>query len=172
MIPKFTERLLAAKDQISSELKELDYPSYADLFRLAIKYITDPDDYDFEFPSPDPERITQLDWGDYQGTLLYVVAACGYQPSTFYTAVVDYGSYSGCDTRQAVLEADNPDTRAELLFDLIRNMISSMHKVQGGAQFLLASSTPRYYLCIIPEEGKETLLSILNRFHVSYKEIA
>jgi hypothetical protein len=45
--------------------------------------------------------------------------------------------------------------------------------IELAAQFLLSSSSiPRYYLCIIPEEGKETLLSILNRFHVSYKEIA
>ena len=85
--------------------------------------------YDHEAPVLDPERIQEIDWGDYQGTLLYIVGAEGYQPSTFFSMVVSYGSCSGCDTLQSVLDEDDPIPG---LFDLARNMLSSIHKIQGG----------------------------------------
>lgn len=51
-----------------------------------------------------PDTLTEIDFGDYQGTLIYIFAQDTYQPSTndtFYTSV-EYGSCSGCDTLQAI----------------------------------------------------------------------
>lgn len=50
------------------------------------------------------KRITEIDNGDYQGTLLYVIPFDTYQPSEHdhLMTYVDYGSCSGCDTLQAI----------------------------------------------------------------------
>lgn len=51
---------------------------------------------------PDPERIQEVDWGDYQGALVFVVGATGYQPGTHWVVQVDYGSCSHCDTLEGL----------------------------------------------------------------------
>lgn len=55
-----------------------------------------------ECDAPHPERIHQIDDGDYQGTLIFVIGAGGYQPSRYWYVKVGYGSCSGCDTLQAI----------------------------------------------------------------------
>lgn len=50
----------------------------------------------------DPERITAIDHGHYQGTLVFVIGCQGYQPNTYYCTVVNYGSCSGCDTLEQI----------------------------------------------------------------------
>jgi len=58
---------------------------------------------------PDPNRITEIDYGDYQGTLVYVIGQKGPQPGTHWTTSVSYGSCSGCDTLEAIRsEANGP----------------------------------------------------------------
>jgi len=46
----------------------------------------------------DPERIHEINDGDYQGTLVYIIAETGYQPSNYWYVKVYYGSCSSCDT--------------------------------------------------------------------------
>lgn len=48
----------------------------------------------------DIEKITQIDNGDYQGTLLFLIPSKTYQPSEseYLMTFVGYGSCSGCDT--------------------------------------------------------------------------
>lgn len=48
-------------------------------------------------PRMDKERITKIDHGDYQGTLVFVVGAEGYQPYDYWYVKVGYGSCSWCD---------------------------------------------------------------------------
>lgn len=52
------------------------------------------------------DRITQVDDGDYQGSLLFLVPSYAYQPTQYeyLTTWVDYGSCSGCDALQAIQE--------------------------------------------------------------------
>ena len=51
---------------------------------------------------PDPERITRVASGDYQGAYVYVICAQGSQTRTFWVVKVSYGSCSGCDTLQRI----------------------------------------------------------------------
>lgn len=48
----------------------------------------------------DIEKITEIDDGDYQGTLLFLIPEDTYQPSAdqYLMTFVEYGSCSGCDT--------------------------------------------------------------------------
>lgn len=46
------------------------------------------------------DKMTVIDDGDYQGTMLFIIPKCTYQPSKddYITTYVSYGSCSGCDT--------------------------------------------------------------------------
>ena len=49
--------------------------------------------------STDKDEITEIDNGEYQGTLIFAIHENGYQSEERYVfTAVDYGSCSGCDT--------------------------------------------------------------------------
>lgn len=52
----------------------------------------------------DTRKITEINDGDYQGTLIYVIPFNTYQPSEceYLMTYVNYGSCSGCDTLLAI----------------------------------------------------------------------
>lgn len=52
----------------------------------------------------DAGKITQIDNGDYQGALIFLIPMNTYQPTEYeyLMTYVDYGSCSGCDTLQAI----------------------------------------------------------------------
>jgi len=76
----------------------------------------------------DHTRIHEIDDGDYQGTLLYVIAKTGYQPSTYWATKVDYGSCSGCDTLQGIADySGDPPTPEQIS----QYMTLALHIVQG-----------------------------------------
>lgn len=63
------------------------------------------------------EEITEIDNGDYQGTLLYLIPFKTYQPSEseYLMTYVGYGSCSGCDTLQAIQDySDKPLTEGQV----------------------------------------------------------
>lgn len=99
---------------------------YLAIVREAVEMLgrAEPDAYD----SPDPKRISQIDHGDYQGTLLFVIGATGYQPSTYYYAKASYGSCSGCDTLQSIRGySDEPPTPEQVQ----EYMTLALHILQG-----------------------------------------
>ena len=78
------------------------YSEYKDLVKLIFDLVINPE----EKITYDTENITVIDDGDYQGTLIFVLYKDVYQPSVsdyVYTSV-DYGSCSGCDTLQGILD--------------------------------------------------------------------
>jgi hypothetical protein len=76
----------------------------------------------------DPNRIHEIDDGDYQGTLVYLIGAAGYQPSKYWCVTVGYGSCSGCDTLQAIREySDAPPNDPQVT----QYMQLALHIVQG-----------------------------------------
>jgi hypothetical protein len=103
MIKEITDRFVAAKVEFMAEMTEKldgpDYfcPSYASLLDMAIRACRS----DNNGAAPDPDRIHTIDDGHYQGTLVFVVASGGYQPSRYWTTRVEYGSCSGCDALEA-----------------------------------------------------------------------
>jgi len=103
MIQEFVNRF----DENRANLREtfrINFPdTYLEIVSEVIKVVTNPNDY--EYDNPDPDRITVIDHGDYQGTLLFIIAAKGYQPSRFWSVFVSYGSCSGCDTLQSIHSA-------------------------------------------------------------------
>ena len=107
MITEFTDRFIVARPQVGAAFRAGHPDDYKAIVKLVIETITREDEYD----DPDPERIHEIDDGDYQGTLVYVIGAKGYQPSRYWYVRVSYGSCSGCDTLEAIRGySDEPPT--------------------------------------------------------------
>lgn len=139
MIQEFCDRFIAARPELEKRYAAEPPGSYAAIFTDLVKILHDEDDYG----TPDPERITAIDHGAYQGTILFIVAADGYQPSTYWSCAVHYGSCSGCDTFQAIQsdystywwgEEDGPDEQrraeaAKEFAQLALHMVQAMRKI-------------------------------------------
>lgn len=75
--------------------------SYIDLVKLSFQIIFNSDGEGVQL---DIKKITEIDDGDYQGTLLYLIPFETSQPSEYEYLMthVSYGSCSGCDTLQSI----------------------------------------------------------------------
>jgi len=102
MIEKFTKRWFERKDSVQEKFEAKLPSSYSDIVLAVVEMLNDEDEYE----TPDPARIHEIDDGNYQGTLLYVIGAAIYQPSTYWYVKVGYGSCSVCDTLQAILDGE------------------------------------------------------------------
>ena len=128
------------KDMLKAELEtnsELNTCSYTDLVKLVVDYVLNPG----EGEKWDSDNITEVDNGDYQGTLLFLIPATTYQPFEFeyLMTYVRYGSCSGCDTLQAIkgwedgpLTASQVNDFMKLCKDLVTNMVKPYN---GGWRF-------------------------------------
>lgn len=77
---------------------------------------------------PFVDRITEIGYDGYQGTLLYVIAEDGYSPHRYWCVTVTYGSCSGCDTLEAIGLSNHETPNETQLDDL---MTLALHIVQN-----------------------------------------
>ena len=124
MIKEFIERFEAGKDQLRAAFAKNHPGDYRDIVEAVIRVVGQDD----EWNCPSTKRIHVIDDGDYQGTLVYVIGAGGYQPSEYWYVKVSYGSCSGCDTLQAVRDySDEKPTEGQIS----QYMTLATHIVQG-----------------------------------------
>lgn len=125
MIQEFVNRYMERKDLLAATFAK--HPdSYSEIVKNVISVITDNEAYSGF--NPDPKRIHLIDDGDYQGTLVFVIGAKGYQPSDYWYVKVGYGSCSVCDTLQSISDySDDPPTDRQLK----DYMTLALHIVQG-----------------------------------------
>ena len=111
--------------------KGIDDCEYKDIVKLAVENILNDDDDDYDW---DVENITEIDNGDYQGTLLYLIPLKTYQPSEdeYLMTYVGYGSCSGCDTLQSIQYGSTDENKindyVKLCRDIICNTIKPYNK--------------------------------------------
>ena len=135
MIEQFTKRWFSHNHIVREQFeKELPH-SYSQIVEAVVTMLHDEDEY----ASIDPKRIHEINDGDYQGTLVYVIGASGYQPSTYWYVKVEYGSCSGCDTLENILSGDwGHETQEEAdawKKNAINNLMTlALHIVQGLKQ--------------------------------------
>lgn len=125
MIQTFVSRWDAGKDKLAAVFAEKHPSNYKEIVTEVIKLITT-DRYGNY--APDPELITEIDNGDYQGTLLYVIPEKGYQPFDYYYVKVGYGSCSGGDTLQSISDYSSEKPTKSQIKDY---MTLALHIVQG-----------------------------------------
>ena len=105
----------------------LEYLEYKDLVKLTVMFILNDENEWNE------DKIKEIDDGDYQGTLLYLIPEDTYQPnsSEYLMTFVEYGSCSGCDTLQAIqcfLDTKDRDKNIDDLMNLCKDLICNMIK--------------------------------------------
>lgn len=141
MIPEFIKNFDDNRNVIKRHLKkridESEYNSidYLDIVEEVLMAICDyePVDSSSNYGIPNYNRITVIDDGDCQGTLLFVIPENCYQPSEYYYVKVGYGSCSGCDTLLWVLECYkyNKEKALEDLMTLALHVFQGLKKLEG-----------------------------------------
>lgn len=125
METKFVERFDNKRNEIKETLAFLldtckDDIDYSDIVRIVIDAIHE-DDGD-----PNPNAIHEIDDGDYQGMLLFVIPEDEWQPYDYWHVRVGYGSCSACDTLKGILYGS--DDREQQINDLLT---LALHIFQG-----------------------------------------
>lgn len=115
-----------------TEKAERYYWNYIDIVKMVCRTILNVNMIEGD-PEIDVDKITMIDNGDYQGTLLFMLPFCTYQPSEsdYLMTFVNYGSCSGCDTLQkiqsddkyAMSDQDMTDSYLTLCRDIVNNII-------------------------------------------------
>ena len=105
----------------------LEYLEYKDLVKLTVIFILNDENEWNE------NKIKEIDDGDYQGTLLYLIPEDTYQPnsSEYLMTFVEYGSCSACDTLQTIqcyLDIRSRDKSIDDLMNLCKDLICNMIK--------------------------------------------
>lgn len=134
MIDEFVAAWEKRRNEVEAVFFEKHPEEYIDVVRAVVSILSDAYDYDYE--SPDPSRIHEINDGDYQGTLLYVVGANSYQPSVYWWVMVDYGSCSGCDALEGIRSCgDDPPTagQVEQYMTLALHIVQKLKRLDGDA---------------------------------------
>ena len=123
MIQEFVNRWMAQQEIARAKFAARHPDNYEEIVKTVIEVVST-DLYD----DPAPNRIHLIDDGDYQGTLVFVIGAKGYQPSDYWYVKVSYGSCSGCDTLESIKDySDAPPTENQVN----DYMTLALHIVQG-----------------------------------------
>ena len=133
MIKEFVLAWDANKDKLSEYIashKQEDYNSYEKIVKMLFEQVINPymkSQHKIDF---DVDKIHEIDDGDYQGTLLYMIPTASYQPSywEYVATYVYYGSCSGCDTLLAISDygydlpdADQVEDYVELCLNILQH---------------------------------------------------
>jgi hypothetical protein len=128
MIQKFVDGWFANREKVRAQYAATHPETYQEIVRAVVEAIRGEEKYGW----PDPSRIHVIDDGDYQGTLVFVIAGADYQPSDYWYVKVAYGSCSVCDTLQSIrydYSDDTSDAPSEKQVEAY--MTLALHIVQG-----------------------------------------
>lgn len=90
--------------RVLSERTDMNSIEYKDLVKLTFETIYNNGLDESNACYLDIKKIHEIDDGDYQGTLLFLIPFISYQPAEheYLMTYVGYGSCSGCDALQAI----------------------------------------------------------------------
>lgn len=129
MLKILAEQWCKNQNRLKNYLKEnsetLNSLTYKDIVKIAFEHV-----YQDELEALDYKHITEIDNGDYQGTLLFVIPFNIYQPNEYQYLMtyINYGSCSGCDTLLSLqydhsYYGDDEKTREEYFEDKIKGFM-------------------------------------------------
>lgn len=89
-------------EYMDTHQEEMNGIGYSELVKIIVREILNNDCPLYNDYSTD--NITEIDNGDYQGTLLFMIPRNTYQPDphSYILTFVDYGSCCGCDTLERI----------------------------------------------------------------------
>lgn len=111
---------------------DLQHATYEDLLKMTVECIFNNERSCFD-PEWDAENITEIDNGEYQGTLLYIIPEKTYQPSEYQYLMtyIGYGSCPGCDLLQSIQPCDMSDVTDKTIkyfMSVCRDFVTNMVK--------------------------------------------
>ena len=113
MIKEIVDKWDRNKNRLEDAIRTTDMEdaSYKTLVELIVQHILNNTEDDEDWNNFDIEKIHEIDDGDYQGTLLFLIPKNRYQPDEdeYLVTYVNYGSCSGCDTLQKIQSYDYND---------------------------------------------------------------
>lgn len=123
MIQEFVDIFMSRK----SVLEEIYSKKHPDDYKEIVTNVINVLNPEGKSELPDSTNIVEIDHGDYQGTLIYVIPETGYSPDKYWYVRIYYGSCSGCDTLQAInmYDEDPPTLEQHAAY-----MMLSLHVVQ------------------------------------------
>ena len=128
----FVDKFMNGREQLKAIFKKEHPEDYQDIVKKVIDIIN-PDGFAHELP--DPERIHQIDDGDYQGTLVFVIASRGYGLHSYWYVMISYGSCSGCDTLINIhrFQRDDPpnDQQVEDYMTLALHVVQNIKRMDN-----------------------------------------
>lgn len=127
MIQNLVNRFMEKQQDLEAILKSGHPSDYEDLGKTVVSVITNEED------NLDSGRIHKIDDGDYQGTLVFIIGAKGYQPNDYWYVQVFYGSCSGCDTLQSIRDWEDispTDTQVMDYMSLALNIVQEIRKME------------------------------------------
>jgi hypothetical protein len=125
MIKDFVEKFEKNKEALRAKFAAKHPDNYAEVVKNVIEILREES---ANKTAPDPERIHQIDDGNYQGTLVYIIAECGYQPDIYWYVKVSYGSCFACDILEGIRRYDSDQPSEQQVKDY---MILALHIIQG-----------------------------------------
>lgn len=130
------------KNSVVSTIQNEEYlgasvDDYKKLIGAIIKYVLNNNDDDGD-PEFNTTNITEIDNGDYQGTLLFMFHVDTYQPSAYdyIITTVDYGTCSGCDALQGAFRCPTVDAIVDSLMSICLHLCQHMKKPYLGGWYL------------------------------------
>ena len=104
LVQKWNQNKELLRKEIASKPEFMKKCTYKDLVKLTFDTIFNSGEDDGYFTSLNTNEITEIDDGDYQGTLLYMIPFDMYQPGAcdYLLTHVSYGSCSVCDTLRSI----------------------------------------------------------------------
>jgi hypothetical protein len=137
MIQRFVDAFIAAQPDLTKQYTTDPPKDYDAIVTDVVKILSKMTPNVRQDDILDPDRITIIDYEQYQGTRLYIVAEAGYSPSSYWSIFVDYGSCPGCDAFERIVEGypdwdeyeKEPATPAEGYVTLALHMVQSMKKI-------------------------------------------
>ena len=126
------------KDKLEKALREADGLNdceYEELVAMVVEHILNPGEDNYN--TYDSGRITVINNGDYQGTLLFMIPMDTYQPEEFeyLLTYVGYGSCSGCDTLKAIQgwsDKKLTDSQVKDFMKLCKDLVCNIVKPYNG----------------------------------------
>jgi len=101
MIKELVNRYMENKDNLEKIFAQSHQVNYNEIVNNVFKLLKNNDSFNVDL-----KKLRQIDDGNYQGTLLYLIPEDCYRPEDYWYVRVDYGSCSGCDILEDIIDYD------------------------------------------------------------------
>lgn len=124
MIQEIIKQWEEKKHKLESYFRTTKQSEYCNSYKQILEKI-----FELVIDGYSADKITEIDNGDYQGTLIFLIPFDTYQPDfeDYLITNTYYGSCSGCDTLQGISSYDSNIPNEEQIKDY---MMLSLHLIQ------------------------------------------